>query len=140
MSWPRSAAIDPLPVEYGPGAYWLHHGFATATVVAHFLGDHWATSVVDLEGVADKADILDAFATGLSFPAWVGRNWDALDDALADLSWWPAGASGRVILVRGAETEQAPGQGDRQVLGEVLQTAIDSWAQTDSPLVLLLRP
>ena len=38
-----------------------------------------------------KAELLDAVAEALEFPAWTGRNWDALADALADLSWLPPG-------------------------------------------------
>lgn len=46
---------------------------------------------VDGEGVLDKVSALDAIAAALSFPAWFGRNLDALYDCLTDLSWLPSG-------------------------------------------------
>jgi hypothetical protein len=140
VSGPGWDLTDALRVEYGSGVYWLHPGFATASVTAHFDRDGWAASVVDLEGATDKAGILEAFADGLAFPHWVGRNWDALDDALCDLSWWPAGVRGRVILVRGAEPDEVLARGDQRMLRDVLETAVASWAPTDSPLAVLLRP
>ncbi|MGH3722302.1 MAG: barstar family protein [Pseudonocardiaceae bacterium] len=36
--------------------------------------------------VTSKAEALDAIGVALSFPAWYGRNLDALHDCLADLS------------------------------------------------------
>jgi hypothetical protein len=41
--------------------------------------------------VTSKAEALDAIGVALSFPAWYGRNLDALHDCLVDLSWLPAG-------------------------------------------------
>jgi RNAse (barnase) inhibitor barstar len=41
-----------------------------------------------LSAETDGRDALfDAYARALSFPDWFGRNWDALWDLLADLSW-----------------------------------------------------
>lgn len=34
----------------------------------------------------DKASVLNAFAEGLGFADWFGHNWDALVDALRDLT------------------------------------------------------
>lgn len=34
----------------------------------------------------DKASVLDGFASALDLPTWFGRNWDALVDALRELS------------------------------------------------------
>lgn len=39
----------------------------------------------------DKASALAAFAAALDFPAWFGGNYDALADAVGDLSWLPPG-------------------------------------------------
>jgi RNAse (barnase) inhibitor barstar len=37
--------------------------------------------------VTSKAEALDAIGVAMNFPAWYGRNLDALHDCLADLSW-----------------------------------------------------
>jgi hypothetical protein len=96
----------------------------------------WATSMVDLSGVEGKAGILDAFALGLAFPDWVGRNWDALDDALGDLSWWPA-ERGRLLLVRGSDGVFGSGEGP--VLLDVLRNAGRTWADGQTPLVVRIE-
>lgn len=138
MITPAYPPAGPLELDFGPGVYWLCPGVAGEKVVTHFVGDGRAVSVVDLEGAAGKAEIIEAFGRALGFPGWVGRNWDALDDALGDLSWWPAGPRGRLLLVLGAEAEGPHGRADRQILRDVLETAVASWATTDTPLVVLL--
>jgi hypothetical protein len=42
---------------------------------------------VDLAGVRSKEQLLAALADRLPLPEWFGRNWDALNDALAELAW-----------------------------------------------------
>jgi hypothetical protein len=51
-------------------------------------------------GVADDKELLDAVGEALSFPAYFGRNWDALDEMLRDLEWLPA--EGWVLVVTGS--------------------------------------
>jgi Barstar (barnase inhibitor) len=49
-------------------------------------------ALVHLVGpVASRAEALDAIGAALNFPAWYGRNLDALYDCLVDLSWQPDG-------------------------------------------------
>ncbi|WP_217239589.1 barstar family protein [Streptomyces sp. AC555_RSS877] len=57
---------------------------------------------LDLDGVADKAGLMDRCARALELPAWFGRNWDALADSLGDRTVWPEGAveKGLLIVVR----------------------------------------
>ncbi len=50
---------------------------------------------LDLDGVTDKAGLMDRCARDLDLPDWFGRNWDALADSLADPSLWPEGARDR---------------------------------------------
>ncbi len=96
-----------------------------------------ATFVVDLRGVGDKAGILRAMATALHFPGWVGRNWDALEDAMRELSWLPTGTRGRAILMLGAEQPSAGSSEELEVLGDVLESAVARWAGTDAPLIVV---
>ncbi|MDN0196269.1 barstar family protein [Streptomyces sp. S.PNR 29] len=58
---------------------------------------------LDLDGVTDKAGLMDRCARALELPGWFGRNWDALADSLADHTLWPEGAveRGLLIVVRG---------------------------------------
>ena len=39
---------------------------------------------LDLDGVTDKAGLMDRSARALRLPDWFGRNWDALVDSLSD--------------------------------------------------------
>ncbi|MFJ9835442.1 barstar family protein [Streptomyces sp. NPDC101169] len=59
--------------------------------------------VLDLDGVADKAGLMDRAARALALPGWFGRNWDALADSLSDHTVWPEGSveRGLVVVVRG---------------------------------------
>jgi hypothetical protein len=48
-----------------------------------------------------KRALLAELARALEFPAYVGRNWDALEEALGDLEWLPA--AGYALVIDGAE-------------------------------------
>lgn len=39
------------------------------------------------KGINTKQELFNVVAERLSFPAYFGNNWDALDEGLADLSW-----------------------------------------------------
>ncbi|MDQ3762208.1 MAG: barstar family protein [Actinomycetota bacterium] len=73
-------------------------------------------ALVHLVGpVTSKAEVLDAIGAALRFPAWYGRNLDALYDCLADLSWQPAGE--HVLVWTGhRQLEAADPDGYRAVL------------------------
>ncbi|MDQ3447606.1 MAG: barstar family protein, partial [Chloroflexota bacterium] len=55
--------------------------------------------VLDLRGVSGKAALLEAWGESVEVPQWVGRNWDAMDEAVRDLSW--ARAERYVVIVTG---------------------------------------
>lgn len=112
---------------------------STEDVVAHLARAGWSVRVVDVAEARDKAGLLGAFAVALAFPSWVGRNWDALDDALRDLSWWPAGARGRAIIVAGGGRLDDALAPDWPTLCDVLVTATERWRDTDAPLGVLVR-
>ena len=140
MTTPEPTLIEPLRSELQSGIHRLSLRRPTASILSELEGAGWAATVVDLRETSEKSAILAAFARGLAFPDWVGRNWDALDDALRDLSWWPAGPRGRLVIVRGAERAAVGKAADRQNIREILGAAVVRWAGTDTPLVVLLRP
>ncbi|MEV0741396.1 barstar family protein [Streptomyces sp. NPDC050549] len=54
---------------------------------------------LDLDGVTDKAGLMDGVVHALGLPDWFGRNWDALADSLGDHTVWPEEAVERGLLV-----------------------------------------
>ena len=95
-------------------------------------------AVVVVEPVDSKAALLDEFARALEFPGWVGRNWDALADALGDLSWLPPGA--RVLVWAGADALRAAQPTAYRTALEVLRDATRRSTDSGRPLTVLLAP
>ncbi|MGH3853656.1 MAG: barstar family protein [Pseudonocardiaceae bacterium] len=77
--------------------------------------------------VASKAEALEAIGVALSFPAWYGRNLDALHDCLADLS------GEHVLVWVGHRQLEADDPNAYQAILAVLETA-------PSSLCVLLAP
>ena len=86
---------------------------------------------LDLADCRDKTDLLQRLADALHFPAWFGHNWDALDDALHDLSWLPA--SGYVLLFEHADTLRDAAEDDFETLLDILADATDDAADDGLP-------
>ena len=81
-------------------------------------------SALALARVDLRQPVFDAFARALAFPDWFGRNWDALEDCLTDLSW--RDAAGYVLLLEGAGADEG-------VLVDVLRSAAQFWAGQGRP-------
>ncbi len=73
------------------------------------------------------AAVFDAFGDEFEFPDYFGRNWAALDECMADLSWLEARAYAVVIT----EVEQMLSDDDDQlpVLLGVLDRVATEWAE-----------
>ncbi|MCX4544682.1 barstar family protein [Streptomyces sp. NBC_01565] len=101
----------------------------------------WVTVRLDLGGVRGKAGLMRRCADALRVPGWFGGNWDALADALIDLSWLPGApeAPGRVVAVT-SWSEFAGGRaGEWETFQEVLESAVEFWREDGgTPLVVLL--
>jgi Barstar (barnase inhibitor) len=95
-------------------------------------------SVVVLGPVAGKAQLLDALGRALEFPGWVGRNWDALADALGDLSWLPPGP--KVVVWTGVSTLRSTQPAAYRTAMEVLRDGAERSLVSGRPLTVLLAP
>lgn len=57
-----------------------------ADVAAAAGGAAWRFVQLDTSTTGDKAAVLDRAQAAFALPAWFGRNWDALADALSDVT------------------------------------------------------
>ena len=81
---------------------------------------------LDVVTVDAKANLFDDLARALAFPDWFGRNWDALEDVLGDLSWRKG--DGHVVVFR-----TYPAGEDFGILIDVLRTTAEYWAGRGKP-------
>ena len=91
---------------------------------------------VDLSGCHEKRMLLARLAAQLDFPRSFGRNWDALSDALADLSW--KRAEGYALLLDAADGLRQHSADDFQVLLEILDEVANRWRGLATPFVTFL--
>ncbi len=123
----------------GSGIYRLKGRPAAGTLAALAAAAGWAFLHVDAAEVQDKAGFLAAAARDLSFPDWAGRNWDAFEELVNDLSWLPA-AQGRLLLVDGLSRFAAHEARDVRTALAILDSAVaHRRAGADAPLVIVVR-
>ncbi|MFF7975137.1 barstar family protein [Streptomyces sp. NPDC007905] len=82
---------------------------------------------LDLEGVTDKAGLMDRAARALALPDWFGRNWDALVDSLSDHTVWPEAAveQGLLVVVRGWRPYAEANPDEWRTAQDVFAEAVD---------------
>jgi RNAse (barnase) inhibitor barstar len=74
-------------------------------------------------GIDRRDDLFDVLDRELQLPSYWGRNWDALDEVMSDLSWIK---QRRVILVHEDVPKlDVPAQ---RIYLDILCTAIDGWS------------
>jgi RNAse (barnase) inhibitor barstar len=107
-----------------------------SSVREHFTGSGADCFDIDLAGARTKEQLLDAFATSLSFPSTFGRNWDALADALQDLSWKPATAY--VLHLQHATPVRRAVGAQWPTLLEVLSASAMYWKRRGTPFIVVI--
>ena len=91
---------------------------------------------VDFAKLQSKNQLLNAFAAAFTFPPHCGKNWDALNDALSDLSW--SNAKGWVLTVKDAGRFAAKSPDAFAILIEILGSAVESWQAEGKPFWVIL--
>ena len=71
-----------------------------ATISAQLAGSGLQVFAIPGAAIKTEEDLFSAVATALQFPAYFGRNWDAFDECLRDMTWLPS--KGYVLVVRDA--------------------------------------
>ncbi|TNC99194.1 MAG: hypothetical protein FD121_432 [Gallionellaceae bacterium] len=82
----------------------------------------------DIATAHGKGEVLAEMARAIKAPDWFGHNWDALADALGDLSW--SKAPGYVLLLRGEHTGE-------DILDNILDATVEFWRIQKKPFWIL---
>ncbi|MER5177739.1 barstar family protein [Streptomyces sp. NPDC002896] len=99
----------------------------------------WATVLLDLTGVEEKAEFMDRCARALELPEWFGRNWDALADSLTDVTVWPSAAErGLRVVVTGWQGYATARPGEWAIAQEVFAEAVDHMRERGPALSVVL--
>ncbi len=111
------------------GSYTLGCGVEPLRSAAEAAG--FALFDTDLKGVKGKQNLLNALAVTAGFPPEFGANWDALADALCDLSWHQA--SGYVLLLRNVSDTLGLSANDREIALDIFADTAVYWKQHNKP-------
>jgi hypothetical protein len=74
-----------------------------------------------------KRGLFDTFADVLQFPVHFGRNWDAFEECINDLTWLKAG--GYLLLVSEAEALLARSEKDHRIFVDIMSEAGQAWSE-----------
>ncbi len=86
---------------------------------------------MDFSAVHSKSEFMAAIAQSIAAPEWFGKNWDALADALDDLSWKEA--PGYVMLMVNCNASFNLLLNDHDVAKEILESTVKHWNQLGKP-------
>ncbi len=86
----------------------------------------FAARAIDGRRARTKNGLLSELARALEFPAGSGRNWDALEELLADLEWLPA--QGYLIVVTDADQLLADDSEGYDTFIQIAKDVATEWA------------
>ena len=98
----------------------------------------WRVVVLDRAPVVDKATLLHACYQSGRYPAGFGFNWDALSDALRDLSWLEP-APGIAIVWRHPDVLEARDPETAATFRDVVEEAAGERAAAGYPLLRVIQ-
>ena len=85
----------------------------------------------DMAAMQGKGGFLATVAQAVYAPGWFGNNWDALADALGDLSWRPA--AGYVLLLRNGGETLGLSSADHEIALEIFTHTTAFWKYRGKP-------
>ena len=123
--------------ELEPGIYRYAAGEHPANIAAFLEENNWRSFYFDGRLMKDKASFLAQAAAAMDFPDYVGKNWDAFEEAIRDLEWAPA--DGYVMIYDYPQRFATDFPEEWKTLLSILQEAVDFWRERGIPLFVLLR-
>lgn len=88
---------------------------------------------LDLTNVHSKGEFLAAIAHAIQAPDWFGHNFDALADALCDLSWLEETENGYVLLLLNSGETLGLTAADHTTVMEIFNDTVNCWRLAGIP-------
>lgn len=88
---------------------------------------------IDLSNVHSKGELLAAIAHAIQAPDWFGHNFDALSDALCDLSWLDESDKGYVLLLLNADETLGLTAADHAIVTDIFNDTVSCWRAAGKP-------
>lgn len=120
-----------------PGIYCLNSNASTESMKKEAARAGWGFFVLDGSKIYDKKTFLEKIARAMRFPDYFGRNWDALNDCVTDMTW--TRAEGFVLVFQEPRRFLETSPKDWDVALEILKSATESWQERGTPFYVLLR-
>ncbi|MEQ1813786.1 MAG: barstar family protein [Candidatus Nitrotoga sp.] len=86
---------------------------------------------MDMAQLQSKGEFLAELARAIHAPDWFGGNWDAMADALNDLSWQPA--AGYILVLHHSGEQQLLSIRDYSIMQEILLDTVVFWKAEGKP-------
>jgi hypothetical protein len=122
---------------YPPGIYRLTSRAHPRAILATITDWRWYAGYINGSVVNDKQTFLLAAGQALAFPSYYGRNWDAFEEMVNDLSW--IHAAGTLLLYDRVYRFAASQPAEWQTALLILQSACARWQHEGFPFYVLLR-
>jgi len=91
---------------------------------------------IDLLTVTTKEAFLQSVSKSLQFPLYFGMNWDAFQDCITDLAWFPV--RGYVIWLDNLASFKGNAPDEMRTARKVLKFTADYWKNRSMPFYVLL--
>jgi RNAse (barnase) inhibitor barstar len=122
---------------YPPGIYRLASRARPTSILEMITDWGWYAGYINGRDVEDKQAFLLAAGQAYAFPAYYGRNWDAFEEMVNDLSW--INAKGTLLLYDYVHRFAAAQPEEWQTALSILESAAQHWHQEGYPFYVLLR-
>jgi len=132
---PMDSLLNLLPNGKRAGVY--RSAIDANEIVAAAKTAGLAVFKIDLGKARGKSGLFDAFAKAFKFPQHFGKNWDALNDCLTDLTWVD-GHCWVVILVN-CKPFALKYEAEFELLLELLAGVAVSWQEDGKPFWVFIQ-
>lgn len=111
------------------------HAEGSGLVAAALLERGYAVISINGRRVKDKDTFLEEFAAKAMLPGYFGKNWDAFEECLRDLSWF--NAPGFLIVLHDMAAFREAQPEEWSAACAILMESVAFWRDRPTPLLLL---